>query len=116
MRDGPAPFHLAFCWVHARRKFIEAESHDPVARQMIEKIGALDEIEERAREVSAEQRPALLACLRDTQSRPIVAEIKAWLESNGSPSPVSRGRVISGRLTGGASEARISRARAGVAA
>ena len=41
---------------------------------------------------------------------------QASVVCKGSPSPVSRGRVISGRLTGGASEARLSRARAGVAA
>ena len=43
-------------------------------------------------------------------------QIRSLLEGKGSPSPVSRGRVISGRLTVGASEARISRTRDRVAA
>ena len=78
-RDGPPPFTLAFCWTHARRRFVEAEPHYPQATALIEQIGALYEIEARAAEVGPEERLAMLARLRDTQSRAVVASIKTWL-------------------------------------
>ena len=34
--DGPAPFTLAHCWAHVRRKFFEAEPHDPRAGEMLD--------------------------------------------------------------------------------
>src|SRR5207244_13264100 len=33
-QDGPPPFTLAFCWTHARRRFVEAEPHYPQATEL----------------------------------------------------------------------------------
>ena len=79
-RDGPG-FVLAHCWSHVRRKYVEAEPHHPKAAEMIEKIGALYEIERSAREADAQERPALLAELRRTESRRIVDDIYGWVTS-----------------------------------
>lgn len=78
-RDGPPPFTLAFCWIHARRRFVEAAPHYPQATELIEQIGALYEIEARGAEAGPEERLAVLAQLRDTESRAVVAGIKTWL-------------------------------------
>src|SRR5438094_4475267 len=78
-RDGPPPFTLAFCWIHARRRFVEAEPHYPQATELIEQIGALYAIEARAGEVGPDERLAMLTRLRHTESRAVVAGIKTWL-------------------------------------
>jgi transposase len=78
---GPAAFELAFCWVHARRKFVEAERHYPQAKELIDEIGKLYEVEARVREIDADDRSAVLARLRDVESRPIVGRIEAWLKA-----------------------------------
>jgi transposase len=78
VRDGP-PFTLAFCWTHARRKFVDAEPHYPQATELIDRIGELYEIEARAAEVEPSERLAVLARVRETESRTVVAGIKAWL-------------------------------------
>jgi transposase len=77
-RDGP-PFHLVACWAHVRRKFHEASEHHPKAREGVEKIGKLYEIESRVRELDGEERLARLAELRDRESRPVVNDIRDWL-------------------------------------
>jgi transposase len=76
--DGP-PFTLAFCWTHARRRFVEAEPHYPQARELIDKIGDLYAIEAKAGEAAPSERLVVRARLRDTESRAIVADIKKWL-------------------------------------
>jgi len=76
--DGP-PFTLAFCWTHARRRFVEAEPHYPQATELIDKIGDLYAIEAKAGEAAPSERLAVRARLRDTESRAIVADIKKWL-------------------------------------
>jgi transposase len=66
------------CWAHARRKFeplIEAGPH-PQAMWILGEIQKLYEIEDRAREMTDEERLAL----RQAESRPIVASIRAWLD------------------------------------
>ena len=77
--NGAPPFTLAFCWVHARRKFVEAEPNYPQAKELIETIGELYKIEARGREVEPNERLAELAHMRDVESRPVVAAIKEWL-------------------------------------
>lgn len=71
-------FRMAFCWSHARRKFIKSENSEPIrSKQFIEMVAELYVIE-------AEAPPGPLGdatrkALRDEQSRPIVARIKKWL-------------------------------------
>ena len=67
------------CWAHARRKFeplIEAGPH-PQAAWILREIQKLYDIEDRAREMTDDDRLAL----RQAESRPIVAGIKAWLDA-----------------------------------
>ncbi len=67
------------CWAHARRKFYDAQSTDEsLCLVMLEKIGALFAIESRARESDID--PAAVKALRGRESRPILDEIKAWLD------------------------------------
>lgn len=66
------------CWAHARRKFeplIEAGPH-PQATWILREIQKLYDIEDRAREMTDDQRLAL----RQAESRPIVAGIRTWLD------------------------------------
>jgi transposase len=66
------------CWAHARRKFeplIQSGPH-PRATWILGEIQKLYDIEDRAREMTDEERLAL----RQAESRPIVAGIKAWLD------------------------------------
>ena len=69
---------LAACWAHARRKFYEvhAVAGSPIAAEALRRIAALYEIEEHIRGQSAEQRRVV----RDSASRPLVADMKLWLE------------------------------------
>ena len=67
------------CWAHARRKFeplIEAGYH-PQAAWILGQIQKLYDIEDRARDMTDDQRLAL----RQAESRPIVTGIKAWLDA-----------------------------------
>jgi transposase len=66
------------CWAHARRKFeplIEAGPH-PQAMWILGEIQKLYDIEDRARDMTDDQRLAL----RQAEFRPIVAGIRDWLE------------------------------------
>ena len=71
-------FRMAFCWSHARRKFIKSENSEPIrSMQFIEMVAELYVIEAQAPPgpLGDEARRKL----RDEQSRPIVARIKKWL-------------------------------------
>jgi transposase len=87
-RDGPS-FTIANCWAHARRGFVEAESAYPKAKEMIELIGKLYEVEARAREKDLD-----LGELRGTESAAIVAEIKRWATSTVATPKSSLGKAI----------------------
>jgi hypothetical protein len=65
------------CWAHARRKFYElhAANQSPIAREMLERIGQLYEIERRGREMGYAERLAL----RRAEARPILDALFAWL-------------------------------------
>ena len=64
------------CWAHVRRGFIDAEATDPtLAKQAVDRIRALFQIEEAAKELSDEAR----VTLRGERARPLLAEFKAWL-------------------------------------
>ena len=66
----------AGCWAHARRKVIEAESTAPkIAREIVTVLSRLFALEQRAKELSVEQRLAL----RQSQSAPLLAELREKL-------------------------------------
>lgn len=64
------------CWAHARRKFFEAIPSSPRdAHQLLEWIRQLYDIEDRAREMSAEARRTL----RAAEAEPVLDRIEAYL-------------------------------------
>lgn len=67
----------AACWAHARRKFFEAHklNHSELAKQALDRIGKLYNIEREVKDLSAEERLAI----RQTRSKALLAEFKAWL-------------------------------------
>ncbi len=69
---------LAFCWSHLRRQFYDEAKKGtaPIAAEMLERIAALYRIEARIRGQSADQRLAV----RQVESRPLVANLRAWLD------------------------------------
>jgi len=65
------------CWAHARRKFYDARSNAPrEANQVLEWIGQLYDVEDRARDLTAEGRQAL----RQRESVPILDRIEKYLD------------------------------------
>jgi transposase len=87
-------FILACCMAHARRKFVEAEPDYPQVREVLDLVGELYEVEARARLVPEQERLAVLARLRDTESRPLMANIKQWLLSQRALPRSSLGKAI----------------------
>lgn len=71
-RDGPG-IALAGCWAHIRRRFGEAEPNFPEAREMLDLIRELYDIDARAE--GAEHR----AELRRTASRDVLKRMRAWM-------------------------------------
>jgi len=66
------------CWAHARRKFFDAKETDGRrAAQMLEMVRQLYAVEDQARPLDPDGRRVL----RVEQSRPILAMIKAWLDT-----------------------------------
>ena len=64
------------CWAHARRKFFEATSSSPrEAHQILDWIGQLYDIEDRARELSDSARQAL----RKGEAEPVLDRIAVYL-------------------------------------
>ncbi len=64
------------CWAHARRKFFEAKGGSPrESHQILEWVGQLYDIEDRARELSAPAR----ASLRKAEAEPVLDRIEAYL-------------------------------------
>ena len=65
------------CWAHVRRKFVDAEATDPVlAKAAVDRIRALFQIEAAAKDLA----DAARAELRVQQARPLLEELRAWLE------------------------------------
>jgi hypothetical protein len=91
---GPHVIEVA-CWAHARRYFFDAQDTDARAGEMLLLIRELYRIEDLVRSVIAEalkqplsKRAAALAQayqlrrqLRQTQSLPVLAKIKVWLDA-----------------------------------
>lgn len=71
-------YRLAYCWAHARRKFIKAESNDPIrSKQFLEMVAQLYAIESQA--PPGPEGDELRRALRNQQSRPIIEKMKSWL-------------------------------------
>jgi transposase len=68
------------CWAHARRKFYEAQTSDPMRSMiLLAYIRLLYDVEREAREQHLDGAGRL--ALRQVRSRPILADIRAYLES-----------------------------------
>jgi hypothetical protein len=77
-RTADPSITLAFCWSHVRRGFCDlAKSKAPVAIETLKRIAAHYEIEERVRGKSADDR----LVLRQTESKPLAAGLRVWLEA-----------------------------------
>jgi transposase len=73
--DTPSQRHLyeVACWAHARRKFFDAKTSDPVrANQALLAIGKLYEVEREAKELDAPARRSL----RQDKAKPLLEELK----------------------------------------
>ena len=68
------------CWAHARRKFYEALSTAPEARELLDKIVELYRVEHDAADDDILKTPAH-GILRDERSRVIVDAIEAWVDA-----------------------------------
>jgi|GraSoi2013_100cm_1033763.scaffolds.fasta_scaffold24157_3 transposase len=70
--------HQASCWAHVRRKFYDLEqAHaSPVAREALQRIGALYGIEEQIRGRPPEQRREV----RQEQAKPLLDSLRQWFE------------------------------------
>ncbi len=69
----------AACWAHVRRKFYDLEqAHaSPVAREALQRIGALYGIEEMIRGKPPDERRAV----RQAQSKPLLDSLRQWFEA-----------------------------------
>jgi transposase len=85
--DGYAGFNAIFerrhvteaaCWAHVRRKFfdVHAATQSPIARQALDRIGALYATEETIRGLPPDERRRQ----RTESSAPLVADLKAWMD------------------------------------
>jgi transposase len=86
--DGYAGFNGVFetglvteaaCWAHVRRKFfdVHAATESPIAREALDRIGALYKIESDIRGHSPDERQR---CRRE-QTMPLLMGLKAWLDA-----------------------------------
>jgi len=79
------------CWAHVRRKVVEAVNarrQPALAHAFLERIQALYQIEKKLRGQSPEHR----FDVRQKQSRPVIDELKAWLDQN-APKVVPKGTL-----------------------
>jgi transposase len=76
-RDG-GPVTLAYCWSHVRRRFYEIAQggNAPIAEAALQRINALYHVEAMIRGHAPEQRQAV----RDEQSKPVVDDLRTWLD------------------------------------
>ena len=77
-RRPGGPVTLAYCWSHCRRKFYEiAEAgHAPIAEEALRRIAAIYAIEAELRG----QNPDVRRAGRQARSRPLVDNLRPWLE------------------------------------
>lgn len=78
LREG-GDIQLAACWAHARRKFYEVQqaTDSPIAAEALRRIAELYAIEATIRGETADARRDV----RQVRSLPLVAAMKAWLET-----------------------------------
>jgi hypothetical protein len=82
-KAGPKPdtptVTLAFCWSHVRRGFYDEAKGGaaPLASEALQRIAALYEIDAQVRGKC----PAERLALRQAESRPLVADLRAWFET-----------------------------------
>jgi transposase len=77
----PGGRERAGCWAHARRKFFDAQSTAPTAaKHAMDLVLELYKVERAALDADLLGTPEHLA-MRQTRSRAVVDEIKAWLEA-----------------------------------
>jgi len=71
--------HLAACWAHVRRKFYDVSeaTRSPIAGEALRRIAELYAVETSICGLSAEQRQQV----RHQLSRPFIAALKPWLET-----------------------------------
>jgi len=76
-RKGGDPLCVAYCWAHARRKLREVFERDgsEIAREGLERIAKLYEIEAEIRGMSHDQRLAV----RMARTAPLVESFGTWL-------------------------------------
>jgi transposase len=77
--DGSSQFREAACWAHLRRDFhdVWASDKSEIAREALDRIGALYDIE---REVAGQPAQARLR-VRQTKSEPKVEALRQWAEA-----------------------------------
>ena len=73
------PVTLAYCWAHVRRRFYEIAQggNAPIAEHALARIAALYRIETTIRGLE----PAPRRSVRHDQSRPIIDNLRAWLDT-----------------------------------
>jgi hypothetical protein len=71
---------LAHCWAHCRRRFFEIahKRPAPIAREALQRIAALYEIEAEIRGLSADERRAA----RQLRTKPLLDAMRLWLEQH----------------------------------
>jgi transposase len=80
--EGPNSRLRQGCMAHVRRKFVEALATDPErARLVLRWIACLYQVESHARELYVAD-PQGWQRLRDERSRPIMANLREWLDEN----------------------------------
>ena len=77
--QGPPRVAEVACWAHVRRKFFDhyKETGSPIAKQALDKIGALFDIERLIAGRAAEQRRSA----RQRLAKPKIDELAAWLDA-----------------------------------
>jgi len=65
------------CWAHARRRFYDAQGSEPAAVTALGMIRELYRVEEEAKDLEERHRR------RQERSKPILADLRGWLESEG---------------------------------
>jgi transposase len=77
-KDGEGGATLVYCWSHVRREFFDLAKNKtaPIAEEALRRIAALYVIEDEVRG----KPPDLRRAARQAKSRPLVADLFAWLE------------------------------------
>lgn len=77
-------FTTVTCWAHARRGFVKAEANHPAAAGALDLIARLYAVEDKAESLAKDTGEPLVDVrrrLRDTESRPLVASLRTWLDA-----------------------------------